>query len=376
MFWQREYIREAKSMTLNDTYRLDLPNHGLLGSLLLRLSGDQIAEYGANGGNWRIIDEIDEVEIIINGATVCKSLKGDMVQAAAFYDNKIISPDSWRNYATNTQWCYMLINFGRFLHDTEYGLDLSKHENVELRIKNTASSTTDFSGLAVSVLGIYLRDGGSFKGYMRTEEWRKWTTVQNETKYLDLPTEHILRRILLQGIPALDANNVEKTGMNNLMDDIELNLESGKVKVYKGGIDDLLRDNYWSYGGLIVTAMNPYHNAGKGINVGIGYVMGAMAGAASAADAVATTFPTLKHCQTGHTQEFENGRIGGAPGLVASGLGYHNSCVYRFDHDKDPASWLDPEMRKTVTLNIHTRDLATYVAGGTNKVILDRLVTY
>lgn len=360
MFWQREYIREAKSLTLNDTFRLDLPNHGMLGSLLLRFSGDQISEYGANGGNWRIVDEIDEVEILINGATVCKSLKGDMVQAVAFFDDRVISPDSWRNYATNTQWCYMLVNFGRFLHDVEYGLNLDKHENVELRVKNLVSSSTDFSGLALSVMGIYLRDAAApFKGYLRTEEWRKWTTVQDETKYFDLPTEYILRRIILQAIPDLDSNNVEETGMHNLMDDIDLQLESGKVKVYKGGIDDLLRDNYWSYGGPVIVACNPYQNVGKGINVGIGYVMGAVAGAASAADAVANTFPTLKHCQTGHTQEFENSRLGGAPGLIAHGLGYHNTVVYRFDHDKEPASWLDPEARKTVTLNIHSRNLAT-----------------
>ncbi len=376
MFWQREYVREARSLDLNDTYRLDLPNHGSLGSILLRLSGDDITGYGQNGGAWRIIDKIDEIEIIANGATIIKSIKGDMVQAVAFYDNKVVAPDSWRNYATNTQWCFMLINFGRFLHDTEYGLDLSKFDNIELRVKNSIDDTTDFSGLALTVMGIYLRDGAApFRGYLRTEEWRKWSTVRNETKYLDLPTEHILRRIIFQAVPNLDGNFVEKTGMNNLMEDIELNLESGKTKVYKGGIDDLLRDNYWSYGGMVVTQMSPYMNAGKGVNVGIGYVIGAVAVAATANNAVATTFPTLKHTQTAHTQEFENAIAGGAPGLICSGLGYHNTAVYRFDHDKDPSQWLDPETRKTVTLNIQTRDHAD-AADGENKVILDRLVAY
>lgn len=377
MYWQREYIREAKSMDLNDTYRLDLPEHGLLGSLLLRLSGDQITGYGQSGGGWRIVDQIDEIEVMLNGATICKSLKGDMVQAVAFYDNRVPSPDAWRNYATNTQWAYFLINFGRFLHDIDYGLELDKFDNVELRVKNSASSSTDFSGLAISVMAIYLRDAPSdqFKGYLRTEEWRKWTTVADETKYLDIPTEFILRRIIMQAIPDLDSDNVAEIGINRLMDDIELNLDSGRTKVYKGGIDDLLRSNYWEYGGPIITVGHAYMSADKGIDMGLGYVMGEAHGAATKDGAIASGIATMESARTDHTQKAEAYAADEPIALMCFGVGYHNTVVYRFDWHPDPASWLDPEARKTVELNIQTYNSAD-AADGTNRIILDRLVPY
>ncbi|KKL82155.1 hypothetical protein LCGC14_1987600 [marine sediment metagenome] len=376
MFWQREYIREAVSMTLNDTYKLDLPEHGLLGSLLLRISGSQASDWGINGGDWRIIDKIEEIEIIINGATVGKSLKGDLVQAAAFYDNKIVAPDVWRDYATNTQWCYIMLDFGRFLNDIDYGLDLDRHDNVEIRIKNNAT-TDHFSDLTVSLMGIYLRDvaSGQFKGYLRTEEWRKWTTVADETKYLDLPTEFLLRRIIMQAVPNVDSDNVETTGMHNLMDDVELNMKSGQIKVYKGGIDDLLRDNYWAYGGPIITGGFPYRNADKGINMGLGYVMAAVAGAGANDGAGAGTLPTIEAARTSFTQKMETFEADSPVGMICMGVGYHNTVVFRFDYSPDVNLWLDPDARKTVELNIHTRNISA-AASGVNKVILDRLVKY
>lgn len=376
MFFQKEYVREGASMTLNSTYQLDLPENGLLSGLLLRVSGNQISGLGLGGGSWRIVDFISKIDILIDGATICKSLAGDAVQSIALLDQGVTAPDTWRNYATNTQFAYFLINFGRKLADTEIGLDLSKFNNVQLQVTNTATSS-EFNNLDISVQAIYLRNaaGAGFSGYMRTEEWRKWTTVQDETQYLDLPTEGILRRILLQAIPSVDANNVEQTGMENLANDIELLLDTGVIRVYKGGIDDLLRQNLYEYGRPIITGGYPYVNADKGFSMGLGYTLFGAAGAGSQSGAGSSTIPTIESGRTSFTQKAETYEADQPLAAIFSGLAYHNIGVFRFDYLDEINTWLDPNARKTVKLNVHTRNISA-AASGTNKVILDRYISY
>jgi len=374
MYWQREYIRENVSMTLNDVYRIDLPENGLLGSLLIRVSGSQASGYGATGGDWRIIDELSKINVVLNGATICKSLTGYQAQALAFYDQGVVPPGAWRNYATNTQFEYLLINFGRWLHDTECGLDLSRFSNVEFQLENTALAA-DFSDLTVSLQANYLRDAmsGSFRGYQRTEEWRNWTTVPNETKYLELPTEHVLRRIMLQAIPAVDGSNIEDTNMSNLMYDIELALDTGAVRVYKGGIDDLMRENYLDMGRPVITGGVPYHNADVGIDISLGYVLYGAWGAGSQDGAGAATIPTLESARTSFTQKAETHEADSPISAAFFGLAPFLTALFRFDEDPNPSTWLDTDKRKTVKLDIQTRDSAS-ADNGRNAVVLDRYV--
>lgn len=373
-FLQREYVRENVAVTLNETYKLDLPEHGLLTSLLIRISGNEASAYGQNGGDWRIIDRITKVAVLLNGATVCKSLTGYQAQALAFYDQGVIPPGDWRNYATNTQFEYMLINFGRYMGDSDFGLDLSQFNNVELQITNDATAT-EFSGLTISVLGIYLRGSttGKFNGYLRSEEWRSWTTVADETKYNDLPVEHVIRRIMLQAIVPVDASNVDTTSNSNLMDDIELGLDTGQVRVYKGGIDDLMRENYLDTGKPIVIGGSPYHLADKGIDLGLGRIIAYAQGAGSQDGAGAGTIPTLESARTNGILKPETYEADSPMNLIVVGMSPFYTAQFDFNLNWDANNWLDPNQRKTVKLDIHTRNAAS-AAGGRNAIVLDRLV--
>ncbi len=374
MYWQDEYIREGVSMTLNDTYRLDLPEHGLLGSLLIRISGSQVSGYGQADPDWRIIDEISKIEILLDGSDVCKSLTGYQVQALAFWDQGVMPPSTWRNYATNTQFCYILLNFGRHYDDRMMGLNLGRFNQVEFKLTNTATISL-FSDLTVSIQGHYLRDAGdrSFVGYLRTEQWRSWTTVQDETQYNELPVIHSIRRIMLQAIPNVDGSNVETTNMHNLMDDIDFGLDTGQVRVYKGGIDDLMRANLYSYGKLPIAGGFPYKTADQGIDISLGYTLLAVAGAGSQDGAGAAVIPTLESGRTSFTQKGETFEADSPMTLMVAGLAPFNTAMFRFDTDPEPNTWLDPNARKTVKLDIHTRDSSSS-ASGFNAIILDRLV--
>lgn len=376
MYWQREYVREAVSMTLGSTYKLTLPDHGLLGSILLRFSGSIVNLFGLGGGDWRIIDEISKIEVIGNGSTVIKSFTGYVGHALAALDQGCMPPSVWKNYSTATQWDYMLVNFGRKLFDEEMLLDLSKWDTVELWITNTAGAS-DFSGMAVSVVDFYLRDAPADAGglgYLRTEEWRSWTVASDGTEYLELPTEHVLRRVLLQAIPPVDTDKIEKTNQWNLMDDISFGLDTGQVRVYKGGLDDLARENYFDLGKPMIATGSNHSTADKGVDISLGYVFGGAWGAGSEDGAGAGTIATYQTGRTSFTQKPETYEEGSPIGFIFLGVSPFLCNWFRFDQLRDPATWLDPNERKTVKLDIHSRSHAD-VVGGVNKVILDRLVT-
>jgi len=375
MYWQREYLRENVTMTRGETWREDLPSEGLLGSLFFRMSVAGVSAAFAETLKWRISDFISKVEVIGNGATVIKSLTGNCLNALQFYDQGIAHPDYWHSYATGTKWYHVLLNFGRKLFDTEYGLDLSRWDNVELRITNDASSTYFGADIKLSVLQYYLRDApaGAFHGYFRTEEWRKWTTVQNETEYLELPVDYAVRRIVMQLIPDTDSSNVAETGMWNVADDIELALKTGQLRVWKGGVDDLMWENFLDYGKEILSAPNLYMTADYGRNVGLGYVLQAIPGAGTQDGAGAGTIPTIEGRRTDFTQKPETYEADTLIALLVRGLCPENTVVFRFDRPDEPRAYLDPAAQKTVKLDIHTRD-ASSAADGTIRVILDRLV--
>lgn len=376
MYLQQEYVREGATMTLNDTYKLDLPEHGLLSSLLIRISGNQISGYGQGAHDWRIIDEISKIAILSNGASIIKSLTGYQAQALAFYDQGVLPPGSWRNYATNTQFEYILINFGRWMGDTEIGLDLSRYENVELQITNTATAS-DFTSLSVSILGLYVRDAqaGQFKGCMRSEEWRAWTTLSDETKYNDLPIEHRIRRIMLQAVPDQDADFNNETDMSNLMDDIDFTLDTGQIRVFKGGLDDLMRQNYLATGKPVITGGQSYMLADDGIDTGVGRSLIFVGSTVSKDGAGSATIATLAADELSGTIKPETYEADSPINFLSVGMAPFYTALFDFDLGWDASNWLDPNTRRTVKLDIHTRSGASY-ADGRNAIVLDRLMPY
>lgn len=375
MFWRHEYVREAVSMTLGGTYKLDLPQHGQLCSLFLRVTGTMVSGSMVASADWRIIDEISKISILGDGATVIKSLTGYEVQALATFDQGVIPQGRWSNYAAASVNEHLLVNLGRFLYDPDFGLNLEKFNNVELQIENTATSggATDWADLTVSVLAVYKEEGGVYPGYFRTEEWRAWTTVADETKYNDLPLEGRLRRILLQAIPSIDSAEVESTGMINLMDDIEFLLDTGRTRVYKGGIDDILRLNHLEIGKPFLTAGSLYFTADQGADISLGYVYGRAHGAGSQDGAGAATIATLEGDRTSFTQKQETAEADSPIQAMFLGLAPFLCLTVPFNDPWDPAAYLDLRSRATVALNIHTRNSSS-AASGRNAIVLDRLI--
>jgi hypothetical protein len=376
-YWQREMYRSGVAMDQNQTWKEDLPKQGLLGSMLLKVGGQNQSGYGVGGGDWRLIDKLSKLSIIVNGSHDVKSLTGKQVQALAFYDQKKVSCDAWRNYATNTQWAWLLLNFGRKLYDKELGLDLSKFDRAEIWLENTASSTYFTDSLSVTIYCLWLREAGegAFKGYLRSQEVYSKVPVAGAWDYIDLPTEGMLRRLLLNPIPGVDSDYLENTTWRNLMWDNRLMVKSRATEVMRCPVATLSEENWFGEEGEVLTHGYADVTADKGFDMGVGTPYGKAGIAGSKSGAVAGSPPTIEGDSQRFTEKSENRDASVPNHLFARGFGYHCTAVVPFDQDPNPETWMNLLAEKQVTLDIQCRSGVT-VTSALNKVVTDRMINY
>jgi len=376
MYWQREKIRKTATFTTGGTYTLELPDHGLLGSIMIHVYATPVSNSLMATEKWRLVDFISKIEVIGNGSEIIKSVNGRIGKYLAWLDGGGCSPDRGTNYATGTKRHHSVINFGRKFFDPDYGLDLGRWGSVELKITNDGSGTYFTGNMTIDVICNWLREGSpsQFKGYFRTEQWREWTTIAAEKKYLELPLQHVLRRLILQTDADVDANMVAETTLYNLAYQIELSIRSGKLKVFDDNLRDLWYENYWLYGRNVLQSMQSYHSDAKGIRTGLGQSLG-VAGARSVFDGTQSTVgTTISPREDSHTLYRMTDTSIEPDALLLMGLALENCAVIPFDMYPDPATWLDLRADGTVELMIETRNAAS-AADGNIVAVTDRLVT-
>jgi hypothetical protein len=278
------------------------------------------------------------------------------------------------NYGTSTERHHGVVTFGRKLFDIDYGLDLAAWDAVEIQFANDAGSGFTGNDFAIDVILYWLREASAsqFKGYFKTEEWRKWTTVSDEWKYLDLPTEEKLRRIILQVDAALDSTyKTADTTLYNVAETIQLKLRSGAVELFNSSLRDLWYDNALRLGKEQIVGIQPYHTTAYGVRTGLGqtFAGGGIRLDQSAQNTYGTTIypgddgPTIRRRAADIVQD----------SMILAGIGLENCAFFDFDLDGDPAKYLDLAEDGTVQLNIHTKSSGS-ADDGTIRVILDRLI--
>ncbi len=374
MYVQHEYLRENVTMTRNQTYRIDFPKTGLLSAMLLKLSAPCVSGATLADPLWRLRDHIGLVEVIGNGATIIKSAKLVHLDYLSWLRGGVPRTYQWRNYATNTQYEYVLVLFGREVGDRDYGLDLSKWDNVELRITNTATASYYGDDITLSILCSYLRDhAAGFRGYLRTELWREWTTVSDEWKYFTLPIELPIAGVYVRAFPD-QTNGVMDTNFANLMYDIQFYTAGGTKTIYNGGLDDLAILNYYMDNAIGLVGGHADINADVGVPISLGRVFGRATASGSLDGAGSATIPTIKGDLTDGDFVAETREADSPIEFIFMGYAYEYSGHLWHARTLAPDELLDPRVSGETTLNIHTRSGAAY-ADGLNQVVLDRLVT-
>jgi hypothetical protein len=374
MYWQKAYVRENITFTRNQTYKVDLPETGILDHLMLKLTANCTSGYSLAVEFWRLMDFLTTVEVIGNGSTIIKSLTFKHLHFLNHLRLSVPPPAFWRNYAENTQMEYVTIPFGRWLKDSLYGLDLSRWNNVELRITNTATAASYSTDITMSIMACFRRDDLTPPlGYLKHELWRQWTTVQDQIVYLTLPTEHPISGIYLRALPHT-TSGMSDTGFANLMDDIDFSLMGGTKQVYKGGLDDLIVENRMESGLEVITSGQADKNADTGFDAGIGRMMGWASVLGSKDAGAGTIIETMIADATDNTISYENREADHPHEFIARGLAYMNMAYLHHVKDLNADQLIDPKRDGEVLLNIHTRNAAASAAG-VNDVVLERVVT-
>jgi len=372
MYRQLEYLRKAATMTVGAQYKVDLPTSGLLSFLWLKLSGACVSGATLTGELWRLQDWITDIEIVANGSTIIKKAQFKHFDFLNWLYTGVSPLHSWRNYATNTQFEYVPIFFGRHMWDLDYGLDLSKYDSVELRVTNN-SSATYHSAMDITTLMGLIRENpaGGFAGEIRTEEWREWTTVADEIKYLELPTELPICGIYLRALPD-QSSDVAEDHFGNVMLDIDFRLGGGTKQVFRGDLSTLAMLNHYERGSELMASGHFDRTADKGVDVSIGRLLG-WAGISGAKDgAGSSTVPTIEADNTYHVLKAETREADSPIHFLVRGYGYQCMGWLLDNHKLDPNLMLDLRAQGDAILNIQTKNAAAS-ADGIAQVVLERL---
>ncbi|KKN35891.1 hypothetical protein LCGC14_0778950 [marine sediment metagenome] len=378
MFTQKEVLRDGVAMTFNQTWELDLPKSGHLMGLVLYLRSTAVSNAFLTAVKWRLIDYISKIEVIGDGSEIIKSFDGRQALASAFYDDFRHPPSMWRTYATTPQRQFIPINFGRHFMDEIYGLDLSKYNQVTLKITNDATSTQFATSVQASVVALWMRENpNGFFGHFREEEWKTWLPVADAWEYNELPIALSIRRILLRHRNATDAADAKNnSSFHRGMDDIEFSYRSGQTRVYRGSLELLGHISVMEMPCLAEIGVKVDRTQGYGFETDVGYVTQAvMAGAADSDGQTANLANARMDVQESAQESGYRPANGNLQGVVR-GHGYGH-CVPLFYARKDDLDdLLIPNDVKQVDVNIHGQSGSTF-SGDTaaeSAIVLSRLV--
>jgi len=379
MFTQKEMLRDGVSMTFGQTYSFDLPKSGQLESLVLYIRSTAVSNAFLTVRKWRLIDYISKIEVIGDGVEVIKSFDGRQALASAFYDDFREPVSMWRTYATTSQRQWIPIHFGRGFLDEIYGLDLSRFNQVTLKITNDASGTYFSTDVTLSIMAIWKREEPTpFQGYFREEDWKTWAPVAAGWEYNDLPLGLPIRRILLRARPGVDAADAKNnSSLHRLMDDIDFTLRSGQTRVYRGDLEMLGHVSVMEMPALAETRGNVDRTQGYGFETHVGYVTQALGYGQGDTDGLTTALAYLRKDVQESAQESGYRPANGPLGWVARGHGYGHCVPLYYARKPNLEDLLIPEDVKQVAVNIQCRT-GTTVSGDSelaqNAIVLSRLV--
>jgi len=380
MFRQREVLRSGASMTFAQTWEHDLPKNGILEGLVLYIRSTQNSYPFLTAYKWRLLDYISKIEVIGDGSTVIKSYDGRQAVASAFYDDGREPPHIWRHYSNSPCRQIIPIHFGRHFNDELLALDLSRFNQVTLKVTNDATSTQYTTDIKIDVLAIWQRDPAQAPiGYLREEEWKEWAAAAAAIEYSEIPVALPIRRILLRGRPGVDSADCKNnSSLARLLYDISFTKQSGQVRVYEGS-GELLGYLSMIEGPWAATVKGAVDKTqGYGFETSVGYVMGYLGAAGTDADGV-STFPATNMRQDVQESSQEMGyrSANGMLGFDVWGFGYMHNLPLFAAQAPDLSDLLDPAGDKQVNVDIECQT-GTTVSGtdhvAKTAIILSRLV--
>jgi hypothetical protein len=139
---------------------------------------------------------------VVDGSDVLLSVKGIGAQAVEFLGHGH-QPFNLLSYIDNNQ-CIatVLLFFGRYLWDEEFGLDPARFNNLQLKIAHNyalGGSSVDAATMQVYAL-LFDKMPPALKGLITTKEIYAYALASSGVEYVELPTDKLIRALFVQSL--------------------------------------------------------------------------------------------------------------------------------------------------------------------------------
>lgn len=242
-----EDLKVLSARTGTDTF--NLPESGWLVALIARLT---VTNAASDSRFLHPHDGVTKLEVIADGGEVIKSLDGRLAKGINHLDGIKFPRDVivQGNAMVQEESFYLL--FGGSLEDMEYGLDLGKHTNPQLKvtwdgsltsIENTEATVAWHASTfpKLSIICVFLEAApGSPRGFVRSQ-YTTYTPAQSATKEIEIPRGNPLRRVVLRNFYA---GSDEEDVFNR----VKMDINRGGYTPYDLRYDDLIALNAALYG--------------------------------------------------------------------------------------------------------------------------------
>lgn len=146
-----------------------------------------------------LLDCVSKIELV-DGSDVLESLSAFQLNGLHFFETGKLANSQVEAFYDATVEGYTAMLFGRFVHDSELAFDPKRFTNPQLRITYDA---TTVMALATHVYLTVLAECFDEKvvspvGFLRNTEHYRYAAVDDQYKYIDLPTDLPLRKLIVQ----------------------------------------------------------------------------------------------------------------------------------------------------------------------------------
>jgi len=237
MLHRRTYLANRRTLDDNGELVIDINVRDPISVLLVEFRN-------TNGGTHNqlctMAQCIDAIEVI-DGSDVLVSLDGEQAFALTAYMLGHIPYSLVSELPSVVQNLAVPLIFGRYPGDTNYALDPSRFNNLQLRVSwnfanvNSVGATGFLTGYGdLTVIADVMEGAPTPRGLIAAREHYTFTTAASGEEYIDLPTQHPYLGILFKAVE----NGV---ALYSSVSNLELNCDAGAYIPYDMRMTDLLR---------------------------------------------------------------------------------------------------------------------------------------
>lgn len=251
MYYKEQRYEKAKASTFASTHKVELPESGILDSILMYLRVKNAADVSGVAPS-DLLAHITKVEVIGDTDKTLFSMRGQCAMAKAFRKIGALPAFKQNEYNSKYQDYLLPILFGRKFKDGLYALDLSKWDKVELQVTNDATTSYFASGeLNMETRLVTIEDSAAtYAKFLKQWEYDA-TKPDAAGDYVrpKLPTTGRLRALMIQLDPDVSATTGAPTA-DPLGDSYNWKMwfKDRSLTIYDHRPRDLMRDEHQRLG--------------------------------------------------------------------------------------------------------------------------------